>query len=563
MTVAAAQGDPPGPPASFYGEAVDEDGNAADSGTTIVAVVEGEVEGQIAVETAGEYGGPDAFDEKLSLDSAAGNEVSFRVEDASGPAALEDPVDLAPGLSEQDLTFPAGTFDDSPDNGDDGNGGSGDDGDDTDVGSGTVEFLIETDIDNDHACTHGEYDERTPLEAGNSPDDAPVVVKDHVIWEVTYEGDEGYIRFDNNEHDVYPGLDSWVFYQAGADLSPTDGTVLETGDVDECPSLDGYMEVETPSDGVFDIEVTEDGDVTGPASGREDDQEEEDEEDEEEDETDDEEVTVEDVVETVDEAEPDGKAEIEIDEDADGSDENITVGTGDETESVEEIVLADYVESVSIEEYTENDEVVETTTASIKQYLTENIQKDVEEDGEETDADDNATADVDTPEVTVSTVARITVGDDGGEDTPAAVTMSVAADDINESEQTSIFHQTDGGWEELPTEVKEETDEKVVFSGETSGFSLFAVAEVEGEHEEDTESDPDSEPDSQPDPDPEPDSQLEPETEPEGEGDSDSVEESDDSIPGFGMITAVGVLLGAIVARLGWRPGDLGQQNRN
>jgi len=63
--VAAQEG--PGEPANFYGDAVDEDGDGAPAGTTIVAVVDGEVEGEITVETAGQYGEQDPFGEKLSL----------------------------------------------------------------------------------------------------------------------------------------------------------------------------------------------------------------------------------------------------------------------------------------------------------------------------------------------------------------------------------------------------------------------------------------------------------------------------------------------------------------
>ncbi|ELY30011.1 hypothetical protein C500_10384 [Natrialba magadii ATCC 43099] len=119
------------------------------------------------------------------------------------------------------------------------------------------ELLIETSVDNDHACTHDEYDDRTALDAGDSPDDAPVVTDDHVIWNVTVDGGEGFVQFDNTEHDVYPGLDSWVFYYADGDLEPTDGEVLETGDVPEC-GLDSYAEVETPEDGVFNLQLTSD-----------------------------------------------------------------------------------------------------------------------------------------------------------------------------------------------------------------------------------------------------------------------------------------------------------------
>ncbi|ARS91601.1 hypothetical protein B1756_00090 [Natrarchaeobaculum aegyptiacum] len=119
------------------------------------------------------------------------------------------------------------------------------------------ELLIETNVDNDHACTHDEADNRTALDAGDSPEDAPVVTDDHVIWNVTTDGGEGFVRFDNTEHESYPGLDSWVFYYADADLEPTDGEVLETGDVPEC-GLDNYANVSTPEDGVFDLQITSD-----------------------------------------------------------------------------------------------------------------------------------------------------------------------------------------------------------------------------------------------------------------------------------------------------------------
>ncbi len=112
--LAAAQEDPPGEPANFYGEAVDEDGVEAPVGTTIVAVVDGDVEGEITVETDGEYGDEDPFGEKLSLNSGAGDTVAFHVDDPTGPEATESPQDLESGTHEVDLTFPAGTFEDEP-----------------------------------------------------------------------------------------------------------------------------------------------------------------------------------------------------------------------------------------------------------------------------------------------------------------------------------------------------------------------------------------------------------------------------------------------------------------
>lgn len=114
--VAVAQEQVPGDPINYYGDAVATDGVLAPEGTTIVAVVDGEVQDEITVETPGEYGDDDAFDDKLVVGSDAGAEVSFHVGDANGPEATESPLTLdAPagdeGVQEQLLTFPAGTFD--------------------------------------------------------------------------------------------------------------------------------------------------------------------------------------------------------------------------------------------------------------------------------------------------------------------------------------------------------------------------------------------------------------------------------------------------------------------
>lgn len=218
-------------------------------------------------------------------------------------------------------------------------------------GGGTVELLLEAEIDNDHACTHGEYDDRTPLEAGSSPSDAPVVEEDHVIWEVTYDGDEGYVRFDSNEHSVYPDLDSWVFYEAGADMSAVDATVLETGGVDECPSLDGYMEVETPNDGVIDIELAEDGAVHGPADEPEEPVEEEEEEEDEEGE---------------EEADSEGEESSETDEetqehDDDADDDEWTAETDETTDEETDVETDDATEDG---EETEEEDAGEATAAA-------------------------------------------------------------------------------------------------------------------------------------------------------------------------------------------------------
>ena len=106
-TVAAEDGEMPGEPASFYGTATETDGTAVPAGTRIVAVVNGEVESEITVETAGEYGESGAFDDKLRVDSSAGEEVTFRLLGPSGPTG--GTKTLESGISEENLTFEDGS----------------------------------------------------------------------------------------------------------------------------------------------------------------------------------------------------------------------------------------------------------------------------------------------------------------------------------------------------------------------------------------------------------------------------------------------------------------------
>lgn len=105
--VVGAADEAPGEPASFFGTALDEDGEALPAGTTVVAVVNNETAAEITVDPAGEYGGAGAFDDKLRVDSAAGDEVTFRFADSDGPSAGS--VDLKPGVFEENLTFPGAT----------------------------------------------------------------------------------------------------------------------------------------------------------------------------------------------------------------------------------------------------------------------------------------------------------------------------------------------------------------------------------------------------------------------------------------------------------------------
>ena len=103
----------PGAPANFYGTITDGDGTPAPAGTEVFAVVNGSVEDSLVINEAGQYGGPGGFDEKLTVNTGAGEEVVFTVGTPDGPQATESPVAFANLESdpiEQNLTFPAGTF---------------------------------------------------------------------------------------------------------------------------------------------------------------------------------------------------------------------------------------------------------------------------------------------------------------------------------------------------------------------------------------------------------------------------------------------------------------------
>ena len=69
------QDDPP-VPASYHGT-LTVDGEPADEGVTIEAVVNDSVEDTITVEDGGSFGGPTAEDEKLTVEGQAGDTVEF------------------------------------------------------------------------------------------------------------------------------------------------------------------------------------------------------------------------------------------------------------------------------------------------------------------------------------------------------------------------------------------------------------------------------------------------------------------------------------------------------
>jgi len=122
---AAAQ---PDPPAEFYGSAA-VDGEPAPEGTTVQAVLDGEVVDETAVDGDGQYGGADPLAERLTVQCAAGGgseTIEFRL--ASG-ATADQTASCTPGEAvEVDLTFPS--LGDDPDGGDGSDGSDGGDGSD-------------------------------------------------------------------------------------------------------------------------------------------------------------------------------------------------------------------------------------------------------------------------------------------------------------------------------------------------------------------------------------------------------------------------------------------------
>ena len=139
---AAAQDSPPQTPAAYYGQ-VTVDGEPLD-GVTVQAVVDGEVRDSIETNGDGRFGGPGAFDEKLTVEGPA-DEVTFRVADSqAGTAAWESGANEAVDLSLDEAPTPPDDGDETPtDPGDGGDDtptdpGDGDDGDDgTGSGAGT------------------------------------------------------------------------------------------------------------------------------------------------------------------------------------------------------------------------------------------------------------------------------------------------------------------------------------------------------------------------------------------------------------------------------------------
>ena len=129
--VAAQDGSPPGPPASYYGD-VTIDGDPAPAGVEIVAYVDGEERGSFLTDDPGEYGSPSAFDENLVVQGDEDDEgelVEFTVNGQPADETVEwesgavENVDLSASLSDDPGD---GSGDDPGDGGED--PGNGDDG---------------------------------------------------------------------------------------------------------------------------------------------------------------------------------------------------------------------------------------------------------------------------------------------------------------------------------------------------------------------------------------------------------------------------------------------------
>ena len=451
--------DQPPLPASYFGE-VTVDGEPAEDGVEVTAKIDGEERGSIQVEE-GSYGGPGTLEEKLTVDGEDGDNVEFFVE--SEPADTDpDSVEYESGVNKE-VNLSVGEIPDDVD----------------EVASVSGEV---TDFEDDLV------------------DDGTIELFDDDSSLATDDLSDGSYEFDALDPGAYT-------------LEVTDVTDNEDAEVD--------VDLDAGEDAVENIqldqeEVEDDDDTTGTGTGTgttdDDDAEDDDEADDEVDDeaedpdvVDDEQpITVEDVSETVDATEPDNSVRVETDVDADTApdEDGVTMDTSEDLETVVDFTVDEEVASTDIDEYRDQG-VRDTAAQSVQDQISEEL------------------ADDDTNEITVSasSVARITTDDVAGDDGLSSVRMTADADDVDDPEQTGIFREADDSWEELETDVVDETDERIVFEAETDGNSLFTVADVNAEEDDDDE-------------------------------DPDEPDETDEFIPGFGVVVAViAMITTAILSR--------------
>jgi len=105
-----------------------------------------------------------------------------------------------------------------------------------------------------------------------------------------------------------------------------------------------------------------------------------------------------------------------------------------------------------------------------------------------------------------------------------------------------IVHEAADGWETLQTTVTASTDETLTLTAETSGFSLFAVAEVTSPQQDPSENQTIQESGTTTET-----------TNQQSQENSTATESTTDESPGFGMIvTLVSLSSMGLLARRNW-----------
>ena len=175
--------------------------------------------------------------------------------------------------------------------------------------------------------------------------------------------------------------------------------------------------------------------------------------------------TIEDVRRTLSDVQPTRSSRTPI-QDNDPDRPGVTVNPEDS--SVSEITFSsdDASGEVGIDEW---DNPPQTVADSVRGAVADEVEAEAEDDIE--------------ANVSVPTVADIDPDTDEVRNEPATVQITVAADQLNDPDDTVIAHERGNSWEMLETTVAETEDGEVTLEAETESFSYFAVAEVETEDE--------------------------------------------------------------------------------
>jgi hypothetical protein len=120
----------------------------------------------------------------------------------------------------------------------------------------------------DEACGHMEFDDPESVEGSSSADDAPSVSGTHQPFEVSFDGDAGYVVFENGgshddeehddenhddgehddenhddgEHDDHS--ESIAFFARGGSVNIIEGQVEHADEAENCSQIDEYVVVE-------------------------------------------------------------------------------------------------------------------------------------------------------------------------------------------------------------------------------------------------------------------------------------------------------------------------------